>query len=204
MKVPLTKSSRFPSPKTVDSNLIYPLNEFYEQLSLPQPVAARLDGRDMPEPYRSLLVHNRDMTPTLEHAHDRRIELRVLEHAVTGNVLSRQVVLVTENEMRPVSFGAIKINLQHFSGEARRLVLELKQPLGTILRTQGLEHAGCPDAYFRLTPDTLIQSALGMRETAVLYGRRNSLVDASGQTLAQVVEILAPGNGTSRAESNGA
>ena len=173
-------------------------------MGLPQPAVAQMDGRDIPEPYKSLLVHDRDMTPTLEHAHEQRIRLRVLKYSVTENVMSRQVVLVPENETRPVSFGAIKINLQRFDGEARRLVLERKQPLGAILRAEGMKHAGRPDAYFRVTPDSLIQDALGLREPAVLYGRRNSIVDAGGQTLAQVVEILAPVNGTSRAEKNGA
>jgi len=186
----------------VDSNLIYPLNEFYERLGLPQPMALRMEGREIPEPYRSLLVHDRDMTPTLEHAHDQRIHLRVLECAVAENVMSRQVVLVPENDRQPVAFGAIKINLQHFHGEAKRLVLERKQPLGTILRAQGIEHSGRPDAYLRITPDALIHNALGLRESTALYGRRNVIVNGSGQTLAQVVEILAPKNGMSRTEKN--
>jgi chorismate-pyruvate lyase len=186
----------------VSSHLIYPLNEFYEQLGLPLPMAARLEGREMPEPYRSLLVHHRDMTPTLEQAHDRRIRLRVLQYAVAEDVMSRQVVLVPENETQPVAFGAIKINLQHFHGEAKRLVLERKLPLGTILRTEGMEHSGRPDAYIRMTPDALIHSALGLRESTALYGRRNVIAGSGGKTLAQVVEILAPRNGTSRAERN--
>jgi hypothetical protein len=173
------------------------LNEYYEQLGLPQPAVARVDGQDMPEPYRSLLVHDRDMTPTLEHALDREIRLRILHYAVTEDVMSRQAVLIPENGVQPVAFGAIKINLGHFQGEARRLVLERQLPLGTILRTQGIKHAGRPGAYFQIEPDRLIHRALGLRKSAVLFGRRNSLVDKRGQTLAQVVEILAPKNGTS-------
>ena len=187
-----------------ESHLIYPLNEFYEQLGLPQPAAAQVEGRDVPEPYRSLLVHDRDMTPTLEDAHNRTIQLRVLQYTVAGNILSRQVVLVPENETRPVAFGAIKINLQHFHGEAKRLVLERRQPLGTILHTQGMEHSGHADAYIRITPDALIHDALSLREPTTLYGRRKAMVDAGGRILAQVVEILAPRNGTSRTERTGA
>jgi len=186
----------------VDSNLIYPLNEFYEELGLAQPMAVQVEGREIPEPYRSLLVHDRDMTPTLEQAHDQRIHLRVLQYAIAENVMSRQVALVPENETQPVAFGAIKINLQHFHGEAKRLVLERKQPLGNILRTQGMVHRGRPDAYIRITPDALIHSALGLRESTELYGRRNVIAAGGGQTLAQVVEILAPRNGKSSPERN--
>ncbi|HXA05898.1 MAG TPA: hypothetical protein VNY30_13705, partial [Bryobacteraceae bacterium] len=90
------------------------MDEFYEQLGLPLPLVTRVNGWDMPEPYRSLLVHNRDMTPTLERAHNQSIQLRVLRRALTGDLLTRQVVLVAEGGQVPVAFGAIKIHLEHF------------------------------------------------------------------------------------------
>jgi chorismate-pyruvate lyase len=185
-----------------DPSLIYPLNEFYEQLGLPLPAVARVDGRNMPEPYRSLLVHNRDMTPTLERAHDRRIRLRVLHSSVADDVVSRQVVLVAEGSEVPVAFGASKIHLEYFPEDAKPLILEAKQPLGAILRSQGIEHAGRPEIFLEVTADALIHNALGLTEPARLYGRRNMLVDAAGRTLAQVVEILPPRNGNSNAERN--
>jgi chorismate-pyruvate lyase len=185
-----------------DPRLIYPLNEFYEQLGLPLPTVARVDGGDIPEPYRSLLVHDRDMTPTLERAHDRSMLLRVLRSAIAGDVLSRQVVLIPEGSSVPAAFGAIKIHLEHFPDETKALVLEGKRPLGAILRTQGIAHKGRPDVYLQITADALIHNALGLAEPATLYGRRNALVDGAGRALAQVIEILPPRNGTSNAERN--
>jgi chorismate-pyruvate lyase len=185
-----------------DPRLFYPLNEFYEQLGLPLPAVTQVAGPDMPEPYRSLLVHNRDMTPTLERAHDRSIRLRVLRSTLAGDVLSRQVVLVPEGSQVPAAFGAIKIHLEHFSDEAKALVLEGKQPLGAILRTQGIEHAGRPQFYLHVTADALIHNALGLVQPARLYGRRNALVNGAGRTLAQVIEILPPSNGNLNTERN--
>jgi hypothetical protein len=72
------------------------------------------------------------------------------------------------------------------------LILELKQPLGTILRTQEIGHASRPDAYIRVKPDELIANALRLADPGVLYGRRNVLVDAAHRVLARVVEILPP------------
>lgn len=178
------------------------MNEFYEQLGLPLPAVTEVDGQDMPEPYRSLLVHNRDMTPTLERAHDRSILLRVLRSAVAGDILSRQVVLLPEGSLVPAAFGASKIHLEHLPDEAKRQVLEGKRPLGAILRTQEIEHAGRPEVYFQVAADTLIYNALGLAKPAKLYGRRNALVDAAGRTLAQVIEILPPRNGISNGERN--
>jgi chorismate-pyruvate lyase len=183
-----------------NSNLIYPLNEFYEQSGLPLPSATPLEGRDIPEPYRSLLVHERDMTPTLEDVYQRSIQLRVMNYALSGSVLSRQVVLVQGDGARPVAFGAIKIHLEHFPPQARTQVLARKRPLGTVLRMQGIPHAGCPDAYFQVTADAVIDSALHLTGPNLLYGRRNIIVDADQRILAQVVEILPPANGNSHSE----
>ncbi len=173
-------------------NLFYPLNEFYDQAGLPLPTVVRVADRDVPEPYKSLLVHTRDMTPTLADAYGRGIQLRVLKHMLRDDVFSRQIVLVLEGDQRPVVFGAVKIYLQHFPDEARRLVLEMKQPLGTILQTQNIAHASRPEAYIKVTADAAIDSALGLTGSPLLYGRRNALWNASQQALAQVVEILPP------------
>src|SRR3989442_15563239 len=101
-------------PATPHLNLFYPMNEFYEQSGLPLPPVVRVEGCEVPEPYKSLLVHHRDMTPTLEEAYRRSMVLRVLRHALRGNVLSGQIVLIPEGATKAVLFGAIKIYLKHF------------------------------------------------------------------------------------------
>ena len=71
-------------PELIDTlsavDLLYPLNEFYAEAGLALPSATRINGREMPEPYRRLLVHDRDMTPTMEAAYDRKMNLRVLKY----------------------------------------------------------------------------------------------------------------------------
>src|SRR5204863_7154924 len=136
---------------------------------LPLPRVTRAEAHEIPEPYRSLLVHERDMTPTLEDAYQRSVQLRVLKYDLRENVLSRQIVLVPEGSTRAVVFGAIKIYLEHFPAEAKRLVLELKLPLGTILRTQRIAHFSRPDAFIQVTADPVINSALDLTGPAVLY-----------------------------------
>jgi chorismate-pyruvate lyase len=182
-------------PETIEQvqlHLLYPLNEFYESAGIALPQATRINGREMPEPYRSLLFHDRDMTPTLEAAYHRKMNLRVLHYALREEVFSRQIVLIPENSDAPVVFGAIKIYLEEFSDEARALVLERKLPLGTILETQGIKHYSSPDAFFEITPDATILDALKIASAPVLYGRRNVLGNAAGRKLAQVLEILPP------------
>ena len=173
-------------------DLFFPMNEFYDQAGLPLPTVVQVADSDVPEPYKSLLVHTLDMTPTLAGAYQRSIQLRVLKHALRGGVFSRQIILVPEGSQKPVLFGAIKIYLERFPDEARRLVLEMKQPLGAILHNQGIVHASRPEAFIQVTADATINSALGLTGSHRLYGRRNALWNASQKPLAQVVEILPP------------
>src|ERR1700691_5473113 len=117
---------------TPDPKLFYPLNEFYEEAGLALPPVIRVEGSDVPEPYKSLLVHERDMTPTLASAYGRNIQLRILRKRRRHDVFSREIVLEPEGDGRKVLFGAIKIYLEHFAPAARQLILECKQPFGTI------------------------------------------------------------------------
>lgn len=172
--------------------LLYPLSEFYEEAGLPLPSVGLIEGQKMPQPYRELLVHEDDMTPTLEAAHGRSIVLRVLKHSLRDNVFSRQVLLVLEDSGTPVEFGAIQIYLDHLPEEARRLVLEKRQPLGTILHTQQIAHESSPSAYLRIAADELMKQSFGLVGPAILYGRCNVLTDTAGRELARVVEILPP------------
>jgi hypothetical protein len=174
-----------------DLNLFYPLNEFYEKLGLPLPSVTRVEGCDVPEPYRTLLVHERDMTPTLARAYGRDIQLRVIRKELRDHVYARQIVLEATGE-EPVLFGAIKIYLEHFPPAARRLVLGGKQPLGGILQSEGVAHTSRPEAYIQVEADAMIQEALRLAGPHVLYGRRNVLWNGSQQALAKVVEILPP------------
>ena len=172
--------------------IAYPLNDFYAQQGLVLPPIAAVAGGDVPEPYRALLVHQDDMTPTLEQFHGRPIHLRVLRRQQQGELYFREVVLLLDGTDEPVEFGAIKINLALFPPDARRLVLEEKLPLGHILKDCAVAHTSRPKAFLRVPADAFIRGALGLAGSPTLFGRRNTLADPAGQPLAEIVEILPP------------
>lgn len=176
--------------------LFAPLAEFYRDDDLTLPTFDILPGGEVPEPYRSLLVHSNDMTPTLERHFHRLIGLRVLgrHHDEAGDTLARQVVLVGEKDDALVEFGAIRIHLDVFEAEPRRLIVDGAAPLGAILRDYAVEHTSRPDAYFRVTPDELICRAMRLDAASapILYGRCNRLSTTAGRLIAQVVEVLPP------------
>jgi chorismate-pyruvate lyase len=172
--------------------LLYPLDEFYAAAGLPAPGVAELSGDAVPEPYHSLLVHQRDMTPTLEAHYGDRIHLRLIERRERPEALLRQVVLALDADERPVEYGAIAIHLGPFPAEARELVLGCRCPLGTILARHAIPHVSRPRAYFRVTADARIAAALQVEPGVSLYGRRNVLSTPEGAVLADVVEVLPP------------
>jgi len=170
----------------------YPLDDFYVRAGLPLPALETVEPAHMPEPYRALLAHNNDMTPTLSAFHASIIHLRVLGREYRGDFYSREVVLLKEETDVPVEFGAIRINLALFAPAARRHILDERVPLGDLLRVHAVAHSSRPKAFFRLCSDALMMQALNLREPAVLYGRRNTLLDPVKRPLAEVVEILPP------------
>jgi hypothetical protein len=171
-------------------SMLYPLSYFYEELQISLPHVARAEPYELPEWQRSLLVHDRDMTPTLEAAHGARLQLRVLRYAANAEAVDRLVALVLEGDLRPVAMGAIHIFLDRLPPAAKKRVLERREPFGRILQETGVRHYSRPVGFFGVTADRIIMDALGISESRVLHGRRNTLWNASGEELADVVEIL--------------
>lgn len=167
-----------------------PLAGCYADAGLSLPEIEEIDGGDMPEPYRTLLVHLNDMTPTLERHHGSLIHLRVLRSRVDGAHYHREVVLLLEGSEQAVEFGANRVALERFPADARDLILKEYVPLGTILARFNITHTCQPSAYFKLTADDLISAELGVPLGSRLYGRCNSVRATTGEVLSQVVEIL--------------
>jgi len=173
-------------------SISHPLDEFYAQMGLTLPPLQQVDGEAVPQPFKRLLVHNNDMTPTLEKFHQRDIHLRLLGRRRKGNEYFREVVLLLDDSERSVEFGAIKIYLSLFTRPARRQILEERRPLGHILHECGVKHSSRPRAFLRLASDRFINEALRLTGANVLYGRRNTLLDPQERPLAEIVEILPP------------
>ena len=175
-----------------------PLDDFYRSAGIDLPPARPLPPHQVPEPYRTLLCHERDMTPTLENAYGSDIHLRVLDYRLDQDTVSRRVVLVLDRDETPVEMGAINIYLKPFPPEARELIRARRKPLGTILHEFAIPHTSRPTGYFAIEPDESIREALSVRGASELYGRTNVLRTKTGETLAEVLEILPPTDPFSR------
>lgn len=144
----------------------------------------------IPEPHRSLLVHDSDMTPTLSAWWDLPIALRPLLVLRDGDLLHRQVVLTAGAQRIPVEAGAIRIHLNRFPPAALPVILRGRQPLGAVLSEYRIPHVSDPQGFFRLPANRFLKEVFQDPRDQTLYGRCNRLSDAAGKTLAEVVEIL--------------
>ena len=181
---------------------LMPLHYFYERAGQPLPDFTFLSGNEVPYPYRSLLVHENDMTPTLAAFHHSKLYLEVLDREVAENYLLRCVTLRSMASDLPVEFGGIGIHLDSFTPEVRDVVEKGNSPLGAILGEFGVPHHGSPESFFKVPADDIIGRALGQPKGETLYGRCNQLVDDDGMALADIVEIL-PRNDESERWING-
>lgn len=169
---------------------LMPFHFFYEKSDTPLPDFTFLDKAEMPYPYRSMLVHENDMTPTLAAFHHSKLYLEVHEHERANDYLIRLVTLHAASDDRPVEFGAIGIHLDGFPDKVRDLIVEGNLPLGGILGEYQVEHSGSPTAFFSVPADALIAKALHQTPGETLYGRCNELLDSDGMAIADIVEIL--------------
>jgi hypothetical protein len=172
--------------------IAYPLDDFYARAGRPLPNISAVNGADVPQPYRTLLVHETDMTPTLEKFHRDEIHLRVIFSEKREGAYYRESILLLDKTNTAVEFGAIKINVYLFPAGAQKAILEEHMPLGTVLREFKIKHTSRPKAYLKIEADDFVNQALGLAGKQTLYGRRNTLFDNQQRPLAEIVEILPP------------
>ena len=173
------------------SDILYPLSAFAGEAGRGINRAQILEGEELPEPYRALLVHDRDMTGTLETYHDQLVSLHVIMKRIDGDHMLRQVTLVGTADGQPKEFGAIRIDLSCFEEDARRVVASCAMPLGRVLREYGVAYVSNPSAFLRISPDERLCEALNVK-AGPLYGRKNELTTPDGRSIAHIIEILPP------------
>lgn len=174
-------------------NVLSPLAEAHQRAGRPLPPAVGILSHEIPEPHRGLLVHDRDMTRTLENFHGRRVHLEVLNRRRDPDgTYWREVVLRLDGNNEPVEFGAILIHLDRFPEPWRSQILSEHLPLGAILNSSGLQYSSKPSAYLRFASEGIVQEVFGLNGPTALYGRRNTLRNAQGEALAEIIEILPP------------
>lgn len=181
-----------------ESSPFSPLTAFYASGAASMPIPSVIAENDVPDPYRSLLVNQGDMTATLERFYGSRMSLKILGSSQVRDEYRRQVVLRDEQD-RVVQFGAICIDFAVLTPVVLAQVLRGGRPVGGVLQENAVQHSSSPRCYFTLLSDRLINDALGLGQSCQLYGRCNTLRDNTGRSIADIVEILPPSTMRNRA-----
>ena len=169
--------------------MLFPLDFVYARSGVELPRVKAIEAGDIPLPYRSLLVHQIDMTLTLERHFGGRVALRPLSTFAHGPWYFRRVLLAQEYTGRPVEMGAIRIKVTAFPERIRRQILRNDIPLGRLLRDGGVQYESRPKMFLSVVPNPEMMGVFWMREPKTLYGRRTEMM-RNGAKIGDIVEVL--------------
>jgi chorismate-pyruvate lyase len=178
------------------ASLMWPLNLFYAYYKRDMPEITPLFDWHMPEPYKALLSHERNMTPTLEAFYKSSIHIERLNVVPDLEECSREVILHLDTDKTPVEYGASRIFMNALPTQARDLICQGHVPLGSILNQCECEHTVELSGFFKVKPTSFFTNVFSSTNGTPLYGRRNSLVALDGNPIAEVCEILPPVDNT--------
>ena len=169
--------------------IAFPLDVLYERVGLNAPAVRAVTAASLPAPYHDLLVHERDMTSTLEqHFHD-RIDVRVVTTFNRGGRYYRRVLLALARSGRPVCMGAVAIRLRALPTRVQARIAAQRAPLGRVLSDARIDFVSRPEAFFRVTPNSEMLGVFHMPRVGPLYGRQDRL-RVEGTIIGTIVEVL--------------
>ncbi len=169
--------------------MLYPLDVLYARAGIAGPVVRPTTAARIPPPYHDLLVHENEMTSTLEAHFGGPLTVRVLSSFSKGRSYFRRVLLALEATGVPVAMGAIRLRLGAFRPAIRARILRGEAPVGRILRDADIVYESCPSAFFEITPNAEMMGVFWMPAPAKIYGRRTR-VTLGATRIGDIVEVL--------------
>ena len=167
------------------------LDVVYAPAGIAPPVAVPIAAGEIPPPYRALLVHEGEMTRTLEEHVGGAIALRVLSTRALRGAYMRRVLLVEGATGRPVLMGAVRLALDALPRNVRAEIARGQVPLGRVLRDAGVDFLSRPTGYLAVTPSAELMGLFWMKAPDALYGRETEVLLRS-RKIGEIVEILPP------------
>ena len=166
------------------------LTKAFARQGMKYPELVTASALKIPQPYRSLLVHDSNMTSKLQRHHRDSLSLEVLHLRAAEDELEREVLLRRRGDGKPVEYSVIRIVLASLGMPLRAAILAGAVPLGQILKTFGIEYSSQSREYFQIGGNRYLRQLLGDGNAAVRFGRINTLRQPRGGLLAEAIEIL--------------
>ncbi len=153
--------------------------------------ALLVPGSQVPEPYRSLLVHEHHMTVTVEAHHGGPVDVVVLDRRDQGESYSRMILLALRGTGKIVQFGLVRIHFSFVSPVVREEIRSEKTPLGRILIKHNVLRRIQPIGFLRVVPGNDMVQWFGLQAPEPTYGRL-AVLFCDGTPAIEVLEIVAP------------
>ncbi len=148
-------------------------------------------GKNVPEPYQGLLVHEHHMTVTVEAHHGSLVNVRILDRRLDQATYARKILLATQTDGKIVQFGIVRIRLEYCSPAVRDEILAGQRPLGRILINHNVLRRIEPTAYLCVVPGPAMMEWFQISEPKPTYGRL-AYIHCDGRPAIELLEIVAP------------
>ena len=174
-----------------------PLDELASLIDLfpdQEPLILRADhvpSALVPEPYKSMLVHEHHMTVTMEEYYQSPVDVRIIDQNLAGDVYSRKIVLTKTGSDQVVQFGIVRFNLSYVTDPVRNEILKGQTPLGRILVEHNVLRHIDLGAVLRITCGPALAEYMKIVPETVTYGRLATIF-CNRQPAVDLLEIPAP------------
>ncbi|MCO6437775.1 MAG: hypothetical protein J5J06_11855 [Phycisphaerae bacterium] len=148
-----------------------------------------LDAAEVPEPFRTLLVHEEHMTAVLQQHCGQRVTLRILRQTGEDEEYRREILLILPDGRTAVEYGLVRMDLRVFDPRAREEVLSGRTPLGDILIMHDVLRKVVPQWYLRFSGEAPLLRYFGPPRPAEAYGRIGTIY-VEQQPAIELLEIV--------------
>ena len=145
----------------------------------------------VPEPYQRLLVHNSHMTVSMEAYHQSRVDVRILDRRLEGDIYARKIVLVKSGTEQVVQFGIVRFDLQYVTRRVREEILAGETPLGRVLINHNVLRHIDLGAVLRITTGPELADLFTEEPGQTTYGRLATIF-CNQQPAVDLLEISVP------------
>lgn len=153
--------------------------------------AEHVPGTTVPEPYRSLLVHDQHMTVTMENYHQSPVDVKVIDSHLEGEQYSRKILLTKSGTDTVVQFGIVRFDFRYVTPAVKEEILAGNIPLGRVLITHNVLRHIDLGAIVRFTAGPGLASYLQMDAGQITYGRLATIF-CNNRPAVDLLEISAP------------
>lgn len=148
-----------------------------------------INAGTMPEPFHTLLVHEKHMTLTLTSHYRAFLELHVKEMHYEGTLYSRKITLTVPHGKEVLEYGLIRLDLRYVPDAVKQEIFQQRTPMGELLLRHNILQRVQPRWYLKMQPQSSILSWMNAKYEHSLYGRLGTIY-CNGEPAVEVLEIV--------------